>query len=602
MIRALFAALLAASLAAGCADDKCKAEAPSFQLDLAIDRSRASAVQSIDVEVVAGTSGWRNSIMVGTELADGATSVAVVLDPPPTGPFALRVSAIARDRNGDELARGEASSAAATADGCNRLAFTLAPATPFGDAGVEDAAAPDADGGVAQTDATPLADALPTDDAQPGLDDAALNEDASPLADALPGLDATVSADAQPVSADAQPVSADAQPVNADAAVFADANVLADAAVFPDAQPASPDAMVSPDGGGPVSDAGGIVPFANTPLNFDPTQVTPQVALNIDCGTVVFDSTTLTFDRPCGGRANPVAVRRAQGGGATDVAIIPVTTLGVAAASVLIVRGDYPVIIAVYGDATIAGRIDATPSVGENGAGGVGGCGLGTGWEPVGGGRGGGGGGAFATNGGRGGDPGGAGAGAPNGVSAIDLDLSPLRAGCEGGRGGELGGNGGRSGGAVQIASSRAIIIPAGGAIAAGGGGGTGGERRKGAGGGGSGGGILLDSATITIAGALVANGGGGGEGGPDCNCVDGARGDDGVVTPSLGGDNQGQGGSGGDGASNARPDGDDGNDGISMGTGAGGGGGGGGLGVIRLRHSGACTINGAALSPAVGC
>ena len=183
--------------------------------------------------------------------------------------------------------------------------------------------------------------------------------------------------------------------------------------------------------------------------------------------------------------------------------------------------GSRPVILAVDGDATIAGTIDASARGDTPGAGGNWNCEGSAGSDGTGdngpfAGSSGGGGGGFRTAGGAGGTadtdndgaPGGAG-GQPRG----DGDLSPLLGGCSGGRPGDCNQTeGGAAGGAMQITAAGSLIVT--GTIVANGGDGatcTSGSNGGGAGGG-AGGAILLEGGDLdTSRATLQANGGAGG-------------------------------------------------------------------------------------------
>ncbi len=358
--------------------------------------------------------------------------------------------------------------------------------------------------------------------------------------------------------------------------------------------------------GGPSCDA----LFDFPPSNFDPDE--PAVfagagnQLTLDCGISVFNSETLTFSNWCG-EYEPTPVVREQTGG-PEAVIVPFGGLNVVSGSTLKLDGDRPVIIAVYGDATIDGVVDA----------GAGGSAAGPGADqsdcavPDGNddtdddnGGGGGGGGGFGAAGGGGGSGHDGGASVAGGSAAGNAELVPLRGGCSGGRGGRgksssAAGRGGGGGGAVQISVSGSLSVN-GTISAAGGGGRIGDQQEDGGGGGGSGGAILLEGDTVTVAtGAVVAANGGGGASGNQTNSTDGADGEDGGndATAAAGGTAGNGAGNGGDGgASGSEATG--GQDGqrysrvLSSYNGAGGGGGGGSAGRIRISGNSSCSLQG---------
>lgn len=534
MMRLAVLALFAVSvLSFGCSSDKCKAEAPSVQIDVTTAALVAASTRSLRVELVVGSSGWRKSFDVGESFLDGQTSIAVVIEPAPAGSFTLEVAVSAIDGAGAMIGSG-AANLSATPDGCNRLGVALGAIGPGPDGGPR----PDAgDAGVAPDG--DLLDAVPTDGGDSGLHPDALPNDGD-------------TPDAGPEDTGVHP---DAEPIDLG---------------LPDAQGA---------------------PFNYTPTNFTPSELYPLNPMVIDCGAVVFDSTTLQFDRTCGGPL-PTAVALPQVAG-PNVAVIATPSLVIADGSTLRIVGQQPVIIAVFGPAAISGLIDATAATDVAGPGGSNAavCAGSAGQAPPFG-RGGGGGGSFSSVGGTGGSGGSAGGNA--GVIATDLDLAPLRGGCGGGDGASGGANGGGGGGAVQISSSGVLTLSATAQILAGGGGGIGGGRRGGGGGGGSGGAIFLEGDLVVTAARLLAHGGGGGGGGPASNVAGGGPGENGDRDDAQGGPgSNGEGGDGGDGAGLSRATGATGSAGTNAGGGAGGGGGGGGMGLIRVHAQQPCTVTG---------
>jgi hypothetical protein len=262
---------------------------------------------------------------------------------------------------------------------------------------------------------------------------------------------------------------------------------------------------------------GGYTDFTYSPANFDPTDfelqpTTVGYKTTFDCGVVTFDSTTLTFDRTCDPcKPTPKPVVRTQTGG-SDVAILPVRNLAIAKGSTLRLVGNRPVILAAFGDVTIAGTLDASASGKTPGSGGNTSCAGRNGHD--GGSQliyffyrlSGGGGAGFVTGGAQGGGYYG---GAPGLPDSGPADLIPLVGGCVGGRATEFvvkpDSYGGAGGGAVQISAARSITIS--GSVLA-----TGGIGIN-TGGGGSGGGIRLEANDVFASSAsrIVADGASGG-------------------------------------------------------------------------------------------
>ena len=350
------------------------------------------------------------------------------------------------------------------------------------------------------------------------------------------------------------------------------------------------------------ADAGEVEPpFPYTPSNFDPEMLQPAGSIKLDCGMSGFDSQALIFRNWCG-EFEPTPVVD------SGVVILAMDDLEIASGSSLVLLGDRPVILAVFGSATISGDLDASGKGSESGPGGAiaGECTNGTGGNGMtandtGGGGGGGGFGARGSFGGFSYQTGPRGtAGSPVGNET----LTPLRGGCSGGQGGLAdgfnGGLGGGGGGAIQI--SAASLLQVSGRVIAAGGGGRQVEHHAGGGGGGSGGGILLEGDVVQVVSTalLWANGGGGGEGGANNQTDRNDDGEDGhpdANPPGDGGSGEsGTGGDGGDGGDAQDPS----TDGQSGGSTYGGGGGGGGaVGRIRINAASSCTIEGTStLSP----
>lgn len=200
-----------------------------------------------------------------------------------------------------------------------------------------------------------------------------------------------------------------------------------------------------------------------------------------------------------------------------DVLLASVENFTMEANTELNINGARPLLIAVWGTATISGDIDASAAFGTPGPGGSSGITATCGSTPTGnsGDAGmpstGGGGGAYQGGGGNGGNE------ALGGGDALSVPMV-IRGGCSGGLGGPstsaVTAPRGAGGGAIQISARLGVTVTVSGDIDAGGGGGNGGRAPYGGGGGGGAGGYIgIDAPTVTMAGALVANGGGGGGG-----------------------------------------------------------------------------------------
>jgi hypothetical protein len=286
--------------------------------------------------------------------------------------------------------------------------------------------------------------------------------------------------------------------------------------------------------------------FGYAPANFDPTLYTPPLNATTDC-TATYSSTTHMFTSgSCAGQAPTIksAVAQTDGGHVVDILVFKSLTLS----SNLTLTGANPVILAVYGDATITGTINAsalgaTPGPGGNACATLSnGAATTTGsWEP------GAGGGGQSAAGGAGGGSRTAAAGA--GGIAQSSGTAPLAGGCAGAvpAVGSLGFSpvAGAGGGGVQI-SAAGVLNVTGGTITANGSNGTGGEggncsslaqNGTGGAGGGSGGTILLEGINIR-AGTYRATGGTGGAGGaaPSPNSQAGGAGGAGGTAGAVGG------------------------------------------------------------------
>jgi hypothetical protein len=252
-----------------------------------------------------------------------------------------------------------------------------------------------------------------------------------------------------------------------------------------------------------LAGAGG---FAYSTSNFDAADrgLHPESAgaVVLDCGGVItFDSATATFDRGCDDAGVASIVPRLDT--SQSFYVLPMLGLLIARGTTLRLVGPKAVVLAVFGDATISGAIDASASGDVPGAGGNTDCGTSSGQndptalaeqcQP------GGGGGGHRTDG----APGGA-SDFSAGMAQIIFSPTDLVAGCPGGAAGSGHLGGGAGGGAVQISASGRLSID--GEIRASGGDGT---ARAG---GGSGGTIVLeaDSVELRETSRVIADGGDG--------------------------------------------------------------------------------------------
>lgn len=437
-----------------------------------------------------------------------------------------------------------------------------------------------------------------TPDAGPGLDAGELDAGAMDAGDDAGTPDAG-SADAG--NGDAGQADAGALDAGPDAGA-PDAGQDAGPAV--DAGPIDAGACGPPKDAGAPCGVGGVcalddrcVPdFPYPPSNFDPRSV-PNISAfaDLNCDTT-FDSTTLGFTANFCNQPRPVPTLVTQDGG-IEVVMLAMSGLTVRAGRTFTLVGGRPVVLAVFGDATLSGEVLAeagadqpdcaashgTAGIPDNAGSGAGGAGFG----------------GFGGDGGAGNALGGMG-GAPHGNAA----LTPLTGGCSGatgGAGGAAGGLGGRGGGAVQFSVAGTLYVN--GRVGARGLGGRRGLSNinggAGGGGAGSGGAILLEAQVLRVfAAEVTANGGGGGEGGGTTNnAIDGFPGNLDSAVPALGGNANppnfpGFGGNGGAGvipAANGR------NQNASAG---GGGAGGGAVGRIRFNGLGVCQRDGGVISP----
>jgi hypothetical protein len=338
--------------------------------------------------------------------------------------------------------------------------------------------------------------------------------------------------------------------------------------------------------------------YEYTPSNFDDsTLFGGEPDVDASCGgTIVLSTSSESVVSICGTEVTPVV--QAQSGG-PELWILPLASLNVAAGTTLRFTGSRPAVLAVAGDATISGRVDANAVATAAGAGGNVSCAAGAGIGGNGGAKsganagGGGGGGGFVTAGAAGGTGySGVAAGAAGAVGA-NTTLTPLRGGCPGGGGGGAtagsGGVGGGGGGALQLSVAGTLELTSGAIVsAAGGGGARTTTAQYGGGGGGSGGGVLLEGQVLNVSqAAWVTANGGGGAGGNDNSS--GTAGTDGYANNTAsapggagGGLYAGDGGNGASAAGTAAA-GQNGT-GLLVFSNGGGGGGGGSLGRVRLR------------------
>jgi hypothetical protein len=282
--------------------------------------------------------------------------------------------------------------------------------------------------------------------------------------------------------------------------------------------------------------------FGYTPSNFAAGSYTPPAtATTINCNTT-YSSSTHAFTGWCAGQTAPTIYSNVAQSGGPSVDVLAFRSLTVSSGYTLTLTGANPVILAVYGTATISGTIDASAQGTTAGAGGtacaVGASGGGASGPAytagVDGGAAGGGGGGLGVAGAWGDTssfPGGttsvpgtdilaaAGGGAHGSASAV-----PLVGGCSGGAGAagtasNAGGVAGVGGGAIQL--SCADTLSGTGTIKTNGDpGGAGGPVSPaaahtdgaGGGGGGSAGDILVESPSGNTT-TLQANGGTGGAG-----------------------------------------------------------------------------------------
>jgi len=298
------------------------------------------------------------------------------------------------------------------------------------------------------------------------------------------------------------------------------------------------------------------------------------------------DTAKANPDSDCFSSSSIVAVTQSD---SSVVNLVVVKSLEVAAAAVVRVTGEAPLVIVSLGDMTVDGTIDAHSALLDTGPGGAaqsdanangGGAGGGPGASGT------------ATVGGSGGSfcgVGGIGGGNTAGTAYGTSDDRPLVGGSAGG-GGAVGG--GAGGGAVQLVAYGTLTISSTGAVNVGGQGGLIGglSADQNAGGGGSGGAILLEAPTVDAPGTLAANGGGGGGDYASPSGGDGSA----NATAASGGAAGSSDAAGGNGSAATTITGAPGGAGTAS---LNAGGGGGGAGRIRINSSNSPTLG--TLSPA---
>lgn len=289
----------------------------------------------------------------------------------------------------------------------------------------------------------------------------------------------------------------------------------------------------------------------------------------------------------------------------TNLRVLTMATMDVAAKGVLKVTGDLPLLIAAKDSIIVTGAIDVSAVGAVPGPAGAAGGGKGKDGSGCGGGAKSDGLSGVGGNGGSHGGKGGKGGNTAPTVACSVACASPMVGGSGGGDGDGREGNGGAGGGALQLTAGKAITIS--GTINAGGGGGRRGMKPDFAydiitgngGGGGSGGSIILEAPEIKVDGVVAANGGGGG-GSASVTVNHGGHGQDGLAsTKAAKGGAEGVAllaGAGGDGSSETALDGDD-----SKLGGLTGGGGGGGAGRVCIRSKTKLYSGKGSISPAPG-
>jgi hypothetical protein len=258
--------------------------------------------------------------------------------------------------------------------------------------------------------------------------------------------------------------------------------------------------------------AAGFVP-SNVPLTTFPAAA-GDVTISAPSCTIDTDNLTVDCVSPQADGGLPyVFVKAAQSDG-SQVSVLAVNSLSVAAAGALSLKGSLPLIVWARTTVSIQGQFTADPTFHPTNGGGFLATASGPGGGPGGGGAGssnpevGGGGGSYCGVGGSGANSSSvtsdAGSPVAGGRTYGSPTIVPLIGGSAGGAPMTVGG-GGEGGGAIEITAGTSIDVGAGGVISVPGygGGGNGGA-------GGSGGSILLEAPSVTVSGTLAANGGGG--------------------------------------------------------------------------------------------
>src|SRR5262245_8222940 len=126
MDRLALALLLAVSLNA-CKHDKCKDQPPSLEIDVTASGTVTSGDQPLVVQLTLGSDHYRKTFDLGDQLFDGVTSLAVDVQPAPSGAFTIGVQVDARSKTGGmgDLVGTASSQVTATADGCNQVPLAL---------------------------------------------------------------------------------------------------------------------------------------------------------------------------------------------------------------------------------------------------------------------------------------------------------------------------------------------------------------------------------------------------------------------------------------------------------------------------------------------
>jgi len=114
---------LALALVAGCREDRCRGEAPAFQLDVATGPVPGQAIARLELHLTAAGVTRQQTLVVEGLLDDGETSVLVQV-PGGTNGFTAFVDVVALDAVGKVLGRGHGEFSG-TGDACNFFSVTL---------------------------------------------------------------------------------------------------------------------------------------------------------------------------------------------------------------------------------------------------------------------------------------------------------------------------------------------------------------------------------------------------------------------------------------------------------------------------------------------